>query len=108
MENKYIDYNEIKNLMKSRFDFRTKIRLNKHNKNFIKDKCLDDYIALDKKFDINQKEAIFINEINTLVLSGAGCGKTLTIVGKIKYLVEELNILPSDILCISFTKTSVR
>lgn len=107
MENKYIDYNEIKNLMKSRFDFRTKIRLNKHNKKFIKDKCLDDYVVLDKKFDMKQKEAVFTNEINTLVLSGAGCGKTLTIVGKIKYLVEELNILPSDILCISFTNNSV-
>ena len=50
MENKYIDYNEIKNLMKSRFDFRTKIKLIKQNKKYIKDKCLDDYIALDKVF----------------------------------------------------------
>lgn len=69
MENKYIDYNEIKNLMKNRFDFRTKIKLIKQNKKYIKDKCLDDYIALDKVFDLNQKEAVFTNEINTLVLS---------------------------------------
>ncbi len=40
---------------------------------------------------------------NVLVLAGAGSGKTLTIVGKIKYLIDK-GILEDEILCISFTK----
>ena len=40
---------------------------------------------------------------NVLVLAGAGSGKTLTIVGKIKYLIDK-GILDDEILCISFTK----
>ena len=39
-----------------------------------------------------------------LVVAGAGSGKTLTILGKINYLVKYKNINPNEILCISFTK----
>ena len=39
-----------------------------------------------------------------LVVAGAGSGKTLTILGKIKYLLEKEKLAPDDILCISFTK----
>ena len=35
--------------------------------------------------------------------AGAGSGKSLTIIGKIKYLIERKNIKQNDILCISFT-----
>lgn len=41
-----------------------------------------------------------------LVIAGAGSGKTLTILGKINYLINYKNVLPSEILCISFTKAS--
>lgn len=41
-----------------------------------------------------------------LVVAGAGSGKTLTILGKIKYLLYQKNIKPDDILCISFTRAS--
>ena len=44
---------------------------------------------------------------NALVIAGAGTGKTLTILGKINYLVEFENILPKEILVISFTNASV-
>jgi len=40
---------------------------------------------------------------NILVIAGAGSGKTLTIIGKIKYLINR-GILEDEILCISFTK----
>lgn len=43
------------------------------------------------------------NEKATLVVAGAGSGKSLTIIGKIVYLVNYCHIDPKDILCISFT-----
>ena len=39
-----------------------------------------------------------------LVVAGAGSGKTLSILGKINYLVNEKKINKDDILCISFTR----
>lgn len=42
---------------------------------------------------------------NMLVLAGAGSGKTLIIVGKIKYLISK-GIFPEEILCISYTKAA--
>ena len=77
---------------------------------------LEDNSKLDNKLfnningyslDCNQRKAIVSNYQNTLVVAGAGSGKTLTIVGKIKYLIEELHVKKEDILCISFTNESV-
>ena len=60
-------------------------------------------IVCGKKLDSNQMSVILDNSDSLLVVAGAGSGKTLTIVGKIKYLIEN-NICSSDeILCISFT-----
>ena len=39
---------------------------------------------------------------NLLVIAGAGCGKTSTILGKVKYLINN-GIKESEILCISLT-----
>ena len=57
--------------------------------------------------DTEQRMAILSNAKNNLVVAGAGSGKTLTIVGKIKYLVEVLKVNPQNILCISFTNEAV-
>ena len=57
--------------------------------------------------DNNQRKAILTNEDNILLLAPAGSGKTLTIVGKIKYLIEILKVDKKDILCISFTNDCV-
>lgn len=40
---------------------------------------------------------------NHLVIAGAGAGKTLSIVGKIKYLIKKEKVNPSEILVLSFT-----
>ena len=56
--------------------------------------------------DKEQRKAIVSNK-NTLVVAGAGSGKTLTIIGKIKYLVEVMKINYKEILCISFTNEAV-
>ena len=50
-----------------------------------------------------QKEAVEFMDGPCLVLAGAGSGKTTTIIGKIKYLILKYNVLPEEILVLSFT-----
>ena len=59
------------------------------------------------ELDNTQMEAIKSNNKSVLVIAGAGSGKTLTIQGKVKYLIEEQNIKENEILCISFTNETV-
>ncbi|MED3798631.1 UvrD-helicase domain-containing protein [Lysinibacillus capsici] len=59
-----------------------------------------------KSLDLQQQIATVTNEDNTLILAGAGSGKTLTISAKVKYLVERLGVHPDEILLISFTSAS--
>lgn len=66
---------------------------------------------MDKKIcgyylDKQQENIVYDNSNHLLVVAGAGSGKTLTILGKIYYLVEILKIDPKEILCISFTRAS--
>ena len=55
------------------------------------------------KLDSEQREVVLDNSKYTLVASGAGSGKTLTIIGKILYLIKECGYSSDEILCISFT-----
>ena len=56
--------------------------------------------------DDNQMQ-LLLNNKNSFVIAGAGSGKTLTILGKVNYLIENENVLPENILLISFTNASV-
>lgn len=92
------DYNNLHNfiiMQNDKFIASEKIRCDKMFSN-IDGKSLDD----------QQRTVVVTDEDNSLVLAGAGSGKTLTIAGKIKYLCEEKNINPEDILLISFTNKS--
>ena len=60
-----------------------------------------------KSLDDQQQQAIITDEYSNLIIAGAGSGKTLTILGKVKYLVEKRNIDPSKILLLSFTRKTV-
>lgn len=60
-----------------------------------------------KSLDDQQCQAIITDEYSNLIIAGAGSGKTLTILGKVKYLVEKGNIDPSKILLLSFTRKTV-
>lgn len=65
------------------------------------------YKLTNRNLDKNQLEAVY-SEGNTLVLAGAGCGKSTTIIGKIIYLIKIKKIKPKDILVLSFTKETVK
>lgn len=51
--------------------------------------------------------AIASDEDNTLLVAGAGTGKTTTILGKLAYLTERVGIKPEEILLLSFTGRAV-
>ncbi len=57
-------------------------------------------------YDENQIEAIKSLE-NTLLIAGAGSGKTSTIIGKISYLIENNFYQDKEILVLSFTNETV-
>ncbi len=66
-------------------------------------KACDPAISLDNE----QREVVLSNEDHTLVIAGAGAGKTTTVAAKVRYLVEKQGIDPSQILVISFTNKAV-
>ena len=55
-------------------------------------------------FNQAQKKAVSHGEGPCLVLAGPGSGKTLTIVNRIKYLIEEYKVRPEEILVVTFTR----
>ncbi len=58
--------------------------------------------------DEDQRKVVLEDEDYTLVIAGAGAGKTTTIAAKVKYLVEKKKINPEQILVISFTNKAVQ
>lgn len=80
------------------------------NKMFIKKELKESKSLLNdinsKSLDENQRQAVVIDD-DSIVLAGAGSGKTLTIAGKVKYLVQKRNVSPSEILLISYTNKAV-
>ena len=91
--------------------------LKKRNNSFVQEKliCEKEYFdnilsACDKNImlDEEQRKAIVTDEDYNIVIAGAGAGKTTTVAGKVKYLVDKLNIDPKDILLISFTNKAVK
>lgn len=54
--------------------------------------------------DEQQRKAIVTDEDNCLVISSAGSGKTSTIIGKARYLLDIREIDPSKILILTYTR----
>ena len=82
---------------------------NRHNKKFIDNelygnKTYFDTVLGDYPLDPQQRDSIIKLEDNCLVIASAGSGKTSTILGKAKYLVEKRLIAPSRILLLTYTK----
>lgn len=61
---------------------------------------IDDSIKLDE----DQIKAILADEDFSLIIAGAGTGKTTTMAAKVKYLVDIKKINPEKILVMSFTR----
>ena len=54
--------------------------------------------------DTQQREAVVSLEDNVLVISSAGSGKTMTTVGKVRYLIDVQHVQAEKILLITFTR----
>ena len=63
--------------------------------------------VLNYELDNEQTKVVKDDSKYLFVLAGAGSGKTLTIVGKIKYLIENKHIKEDEIICITFTNMAV-
>ena len=53
-----------------------------------------------------QREAVTATEGFIRVIAGAGSGKTRALSHRFAFLVNELGILPGNILCVTFTKNA--
>ena len=54
--------------------------------------------------DKEQRLAVVTDCESSLIVAGAGSGKSLTMIGKIRYLIERKKIKEDEILCITFTR----
>jgi len=88
----------------------------KHNKQFVDRHLKEEKKYLDSillpvdsniRLDEEQRRVVLSDEDYTLVIAGAGAGKTTTVSAKVRYLVEKKKILPEQILVISFTNKAV-
>jgi len=85
-----------------------KIKRNVLNRKFIKQELIDSEDILSNingfALDKEQRIAVITDECANLIVAGAGSGKSLTMVGKIRYLIERKGVREDEILCISFTR----
>lgn len=113
--NQKTDYSKLSDLL-SYYENTEKI-INNHNEQFVQThiECdkdyLDNILLKDDpniKLDDEQRRVVLSDEDYTLVIAGAGAGKTTTIEAKVKYLIDKKNIDPNQILIISFTKKATK
>ena len=61
---------------------------------------------MQSNFNEKQKEAIYLGFGPAMILAGPGSGKTKTLLHRIEYIINHLNISPKNILVITFTKAA--
>lgn len=71
------------------------------------DSCMESYMQdLLNSLNPSQLDAVTSTEGFVRVIAGAGSGKTRALTARFAYLVNELGILPGNILCVTFTNKS--
>lgn len=84
--------------------------IDKHNEEYIarhiNDKLFDN--VKNVSLDIEQRKAVLCDSKSNLVIAGAGSGKTLTICGKVKYLLEKGIASKDEILLLSYSNESAK
>lgn len=87
-------------------------RVEEHNEHYINQKLIEHQSYFDNlmqdidpsiKLDTEQRRAIVNEEDYSLIIAGAGAGKTTTMAAKVKYLIEKCYINPKNIAVISYT-----
>ena len=84
--------------------------LDRHNETFIA-AHIDDPVFDDVNgfcLDEEQRRAILCDAKSNLVIAGAGAGKTLTVCGKVRYLLEKGYAKPQEILLLSYSAESAK
>ena len=66
----------------------------------------EQYTNLMQKLNTAQRDAVCATEGYVRVIAGAGSGKTRALSHRFAFLVNELGILPGNILCVTFTNKS--
>lgn len=79
-----------------------------NNEHFVQNelsRCADYFdTVLAYPLDAQQRDAVVSLEDNVLVISSAGSGKTMTTVGKVRYLIDVQHVPADKILLITFTR----
>src|SRR5438105_14414580 len=84
--------NELRRILEGHNDQYVKRMMTEHSK----------LLVDDLKADEAQRNAIVRDDVRNLVIAGAGSGKTRTIVGRIRFLLEH-RVSPAAILAVTFT-----
>lgn len=86
----------------------TVVHKNTNNEHFVQNelsRCARFFdTVLAYPLDDQQREAVVTLEDNVLVISSAGSGKTMTTVGKVRYLIDIQRVPAEKILLITFTR----
>ncbi len=86
--------------------------IDNHNEDFVNNKLIEYKDYFDNMFidvdssivlDEEQRKAILIDEDYSLVIAGAGAGKTTTMAAKVKYLVEKCNVDQNKVILLAYT-----
>jgi len=110
----YISVDEINKILSSYNNIEKLV--DEHNDNYIASAMLSEKEYLDNilkqidsaiSLDEDQRRVVLTDEDYSLVIAGAGAGKTTTVAAKVKYLVDKQGVKPSQILVVSFTNKAV-
>ena len=61
---------------------------------------------MDVKLDINQNQAVHIEDKNVLVVAAPGSGKTTVIINRVNYLIENRKVKIGNIIVLTFTRAA--